>query len=98
MAKLTDAEQSQLSAVRRLASFRDQRVLEIGCGDGRFTRDIAREARSVHASDPDAAELAKAVAALPPDLQGVVTFQGAACADLDVEPCSIDLVFFSWSL
>jgi 2-polyprenyl-3-methyl-5-hydroxy-6-metoxy-1,4-benzoquinol methylase len=98
VSKRTDIERTQITAIRRLASFQDRRVLEIGCGDGRFTRDIAREARSVHASDPDAAEVAKAVAAHPPDLPGVVTYDVAACADLDVDPCSIDLVFFSWSL
>jgi 2-polyprenyl-3-methyl-5-hydroxy-6-metoxy-1,4-benzoquinol methylase len=95
--KYTDIERTQITSIRRLASFQDRRVLEIGCGDGRFTRDIAREAQSVHASDPDAAEVAKAVAAHPTDLANV-TYNVAACADLDVDPCSIDLVFFSWSL
>jgi MFS family permease len=95
--KRTDIERTQITAIRRMASFHDRRVLEIGCGDGRFTRDIAREARSVHASDPDATEVAKAVAAHPAGLAGV-TYDVAACADLDVDPCSIDLVFFSWSL
>jgi 2-polyprenyl-3-methyl-5-hydroxy-6-metoxy-1,4-benzoquinol methylase len=95
--KYTDVERTQITSIRRLVSFRDRRVLEIGCGDGRFTREIAHEARSVHASDPDAAEVAKAVAAHPTDLANV-TYDVAACADLDVDPCSIDLVFFSWSL
>ena len=98
MTKHTDIERTQIMAIRRLASFHRKRVLEIGCGDGRFTREIAREARLVYASDPDEIEMKKAIAALPPELASIVTFQTAACADLDVDPCSIDLVFFSWSL
>jgi hypothetical protein len=39
--KVIDAEGTQWAAARRLASFRDRRVHEIGCGDGRFTPDAA---------------------------------------------------------
>jgi ubiquinone/menaquinone biosynthesis C-methylase UbiE len=98
MGKVTDAEQRQLAAITSQADFDGRRVLEIGCGDGRLTRELARRARSIDASDPDADAIAAARAALPADLAGAVTFTVAAAADLDVPRCSIDLVFFSWSL
>ena len=40
-------------------------VLEIGCGKGRITRDLAQHARRVVASDPDADALEKARGAIP---------------------------------
>ena len=98
MTKVIDAEGGQLAAVKRLANFRSRRVLEIGCGDGRLTRDIAREARSVLAIDPDSESIVAARATLPPPLADTVTFRVGAAADLDIPRCSIDLVFFSWSL
>ena len=98
MTKLIDAEGSQIAAIRRLVSFRDQRVVEIGCGDGRFTLDIAREASSVLAVDPNEAEIAIARSRIPPDLADRVTCRVAAAADLEIPRSSIDLVFFSWSL
>ena len=96
--KVVDAEQTQLAALTRLADFHDQRVLEIGCGDGRLTRGLAQQARTIHASDPDADAIAAARTALPADLAARVSFAVAEASELDVAPCSIDLVFFSWSL
>ena len=98
MTKVIDAEGTHIAAIRRHLSFRDQRVLEIGCGDGRLTLDIAREATSVLAVDPNEAEVATARATLPPDLADTVTYRVASAGDLEIPPSSIDLVFFSWSL
>lgn len=39
-------------------------LLEIGCGKGRITRDLAKHARRVVATDPDAAALEKARSAI----------------------------------
>ena len=98
MTRVTDAEGVQLAAIRRLADFGERRVLEIGCGDGRLTPDIAREARSVLAIDPDEGSIVAARATLPSALADIVTFRVAAAADVEIPRCSIDLVFFSWSL
>ena len=39
-------------------------VLEIGCGKGRITRDLAEHAKRLTATDPDGSALEKARAAL----------------------------------
>jgi ubiquinone/menaquinone biosynthesis C-methylase UbiE len=98
MTKVIDAEGTQIGAIRRLADFRDQRVLEIGCGDGRLTLDIAREATSVLAVEPNEDEIATARATLPRDLADTVTYRVASAGELEIPSSSIDLVFFSWSL
>ncbi len=54
MRSVLDPEGAHLAALCRLADFRDQRVLELGCGDGRLTLGIAPVAASVLAFDPDA--------------------------------------------
>jgi ubiquinone/menaquinone biosynthesis C-methylase UbiE len=98
MTKVIDPEGTQIAGVRSLATFRRKRVLEIGCGDGRLTWEIAGEARTVLAVDPDRDSIATAQAALPPSLAETVTFRVAGAAEVEVSRCSIDLVFLSWSL
>jgi ubiquinone/menaquinone biosynthesis C-methylase UbiE len=93
-----DPEGAHLAAFLRLADFRDSRVLEMGCGEGRLTSGIAVEAASVLAFDPDAARVADAQAALPSELAERVAFQVASAEEIEVERGSFDLVVFSWSL
>ena len=44
MTRVIDPEGAHLAALRRLGDFGGQRVLELGCGDGRLTVPVAREA------------------------------------------------------
>src|ERR671930_540873 len=60
MPRVLDPEGAHLAALRRLGDFRDQRVLELGCGDGRLTVGIGADAASVLALDPDAEDVATA--------------------------------------
>jgi len=57
---MLDPEGAHLAALRRLGGFRDQRILELGSGDGRLTVGIAPEAASVLAFDPDAEAVERA--------------------------------------
>jgi ubiquinone/menaquinone biosynthesis C-methylase UbiE len=93
-----DPEEAHLAALRRLADFRGQRVLEMGCGDGRLTVGIARDAASVLAFDPDSASVAQARRALPKELAERVAYRVASGKEIELEPHSFDLVVFSWSL
>jgi 2-polyprenyl-3-methyl-5-hydroxy-6-metoxy-1,4-benzoquinol methylase len=93
-----DPEGAHLAALRRLDDFRDRRVLELGCGDGRLTLGIAEEAASVLAFDPDREAVERARQSLPAELAERVTYQVASGREIELEPLSFDLVVFSWSL
>ena len=49
-----------LSKILQFVDLWDQEVLEIGCGDGRITTQLAGKAKKVVAIDPDAAIIAEA--------------------------------------
>ncbi len=98
MTPVLDPEGAHLAALRRLGDFRDCRVLELGCGDGRLTLGIASEAASVLAFDPDAEAVARAQQALPAEFAQRVTYRVASGKAIELEPNSFDLVVFSWSL
>jgi ubiquinone/menaquinone biosynthesis C-methylase UbiE len=93
-----DPEGAHLAALRRLGDFSGRRVLEMGCGDGRLTLGIAREAGSVVAFDPDADAIARARRAVPEELAERVAYHVATAREIELEPHSFDLVVFSWSL
>jgi predicted RNA methylase len=93
-----DPEGEHIAALRRLGDFREQRVLELGCGDGRLTLGIATEAASVLAFDPDAEAVERARSFLPAPLADRVAYRVASGREIEVAPHSFDLVVFSWSL
>jgi ubiquinone/menaquinone biosynthesis C-methylase UbiE len=93
-----DPEGEHIAALRRLGSFGDQRVLELGCGDGRLTLGIAAEAAGVLAFDPDAEAVERARRFLPAALADRVSYEVASGKEIEIEPHSFDLVVFSWSL
>ena len=90
-----DPEHNERFALQMIGvRFTGARVLEIGCGDGRLTRAIAREARSVIAIDSDAAAIADLRRAAPANVETLTTdfesFQPRGAV--------FDAVVFSWSL
>ena len=64
-----DPEQTEVRVLRRQVPLAGAHVLEIGCGDGRLTRRIARLARAVVATDPDASLIARAKRSTPASLR-----------------------------
>ena len=98
MTAVLDPDDAHLAALRRLADFGGQQVLEMGCGDGRLTVGIARDAASVLAFDPDSRSVAAARRALPIELAERVAYRVASGKQIELEPHSFDLVVFSWSL
>ena len=98
MTPVLDPAGAHLAALRRLGDFRDRRVLELGCGDGRLTLGIAEEAASVLAFDPDADAVDRARHSLPAELDERVAYRVASGKEIELEPLSFDLVVFSWSL
>ena len=98
MTSLLDPEGEHLAALRRLADFHEQRVLELGCGDGRLTVGIAEDAEYVLAIDKDADAVTEARKTLPATLVDRVSYRIGSGKELDVEPHSFDITVFSWSL
>jgi ubiquinone/menaquinone biosynthesis C-methylase UbiE len=96
--RVLDPEGAHLAALHRLTSFRGQRVIELGCGDGRITLGIAADASHVLAFDPDAEAVKRARRSLPSHLADRVVFQVASGKEIEIEPASFDLALFSWSL
>ena len=98
MTPVLDPEGAHIAALRRLCDFHGRRVLELGCGDGRLTLGIARDAAHVLAFDPDREGVERARRTLPAELADRVTYRVASGKELEIEPHSFDLTVFSWSL
>ncbi|MFH1029439.1 MAG: class I SAM-dependent methyltransferase, partial [Pseudomonadota bacterium] len=89
-----DPGNQYIATILSRCDLRGMEVLEIGCGKGRITRDLAKHAGLVIAVDPDAAALEVARAAVPADN---VTFVYAADGIPDYPPASFDLVIYTLS-
>ena len=98
MAGRIDPQGVELAAVTELAPMHGLRVLEVGCGDGRLTFQVAPATASVLAVDPDEERIEKARRSLPAELAEKVTFAAQGAAEVGVPRHSFDLVLFSWSL
>ena len=98
MSRVVDPEGAHLAALRRLADFRGRHVIELGCGDGRLTVPVARDATRVLAFDPDREKVEYARDALPAELAERVEYRVASGTAIEVERGSFDLALFSWSL
>ena len=97
MARAMDPKGHEPEALRRLVDFRGKDVIDIGCGDGRTTRQIALTAASVLGVDPDADAIARARDAARDEANGI-TFMAADAVTLDLPPAGFDVVVFSRSL
>jgi 2-polyprenyl-3-methyl-5-hydroxy-6-metoxy-1,4-benzoquinol methylase len=86
----------ELSTVRRLVDLAGKRVLEMGCGDGRFTYLYAHDAAYVLGVDPKREEIQQARRDRPPELARRVQFRVAKTISPPRRP--FDVALFSWSL
>jgi len=93
-----DPEEVELRALRPAASWRHARVLEIGCGDGRLTRRLARLGAQVIAIDPDRDAIRSARKALPKSYARQVRYAVGTAGRLKFPARSFDIVVFAWSL
>jgi len=95
-----DPENNEPRALFALADFNGQRVLEIGCGDGRLTWRYADKAVHVTAIDPFEGSIARAKENTPDYLKSRVEFRHIGSGDLAAarKTSTFDIVILSWSL
>jgi 2-polyprenyl-3-methyl-5-hydroxy-6-metoxy-1,4-benzoquinol methylase len=97
---IKDPKGNEISTLKAMVDFKDLRVLEVGCGEGRLTWKYSEDAAQVTAIDPDGESIEKARANLPEKLKGKVHFLESTIEDFMksfTEP-KFDLIIFSWSL
>lgn len=92
---IQDPTDQYITTILSRCDIRGKELLEIGCGKGRITRDLARHARRVVAADPDGAALEQARATITADN---VQFMHAPAGVPDLPPDSFDLVIYTLSL
>lgn len=100
MAIRIDPENNETRALFDMANLGGQHVLEIGCGDGRFTWRYADKAAHVTGIDPDAKQIALAREQLPSQLQDRIEFHNIAFEDFasTSEASVFDIVILARSL
>jgi ubiquinone/menaquinone biosynthesis C-methylase UbiE len=98
MALRIDPEKNEVNALKAMTDWRDKRVLEIGCGNGRLTRRLANLGAQIEAIDPDRKLLAIAKKDLPARLSDRMRFKVGSALDLKYPKQTFDIVIFSWVL
>ena len=98
MALEIDPEQNEVRALARVIDWRDKRVLEIGCGDGRLTLRLAQLGAMVHGIDPDVKLIRSARKTLPKRFAERIRYRVGNVEHLRHANESFDLVVFAWAL
>ena len=98
MPVLPDPEDTETKALHDYADLTNQRVLEIGCGDGRLTWRYADRAAYVVAIDPKAEDIEIAREDCPTELRAKIEFRVARLEELEIPIEKFDLALLSWSL
>jgi 2-polyprenyl-3-methyl-5-hydroxy-6-metoxy-1,4-benzoquinol methylase len=98
MALRIDPENNEVHALKTMTDWRNQRVIEIGCGSGRLTRRLARLGAQIEAIDPDRKLIAAAKKDLPARLSERIRFRVGSVSNLNFPRQTFDIVVFSWVL
>ena len=93
-----DPERSESKYLHKFADFRNKRVLEVGCGEGRMTWQYANSTHTTIGIDPDPDALRIAKVDSPSDLEHKVLFAGAASEYLPFSKETFDIAVLAWSL
>ena len=88
----------EVRAIGRYVDLAGRRILEIGCGDGRLTREFAHLASSVVAIEPDRARIAIARRLEASAGTSNATFRVASAERLRLSGEPFEVALFSWSL
>ena len=88
----------ELRLMRRLVRLAGKRVLEIGCGDGRLTFQIAPLAASILAIDPDRSSIDEAARQRALRQIGNIEFRVGSVEEVPRRGAPFDVALFGWSL
>jgi ubiquinone/menaquinone biosynthesis C-methylase UbiE len=92
-----DSEKNETKYLHKLVEFTNQRVLEIGCGEGRLTWQYAKETHSTVGIDLDAGSLRVATIDRSSDLENKVYFSRAMSEQLPFSKEMFDVAILAWS-
>jgi ubiquinone/menaquinone biosynthesis C-methylase UbiE len=92
-----DPEREERAHLLGFGDFAGQRVLEVGCGDGRLTWAYAQRTRGVVGIDVDRDALRVAQIERPADLAHTVPFVTATSTGLPFRKASFDMAVLAWS-
>ena len=99
MAIRVDPERNEIHALKEIGSWRDKKVIEIGCGDGRLTLRLAGlGAGLIHAIDPDTDLIRTARKNLPARFEQQIRYKVGSTEELKYPSNTIDIAVFSWVL
>ena len=94
-----DPERSELRALKEVGTWRDKKVLEVGCGDGRLTLRLATlRPKLIHAIDPNPDRIRLARKNLPSELSKEIRYKVGSAGKMKYLSKSFDIVVFSWVL
>ena len=93
-----DPDRNEIKYLRKFVDFKDKRVLEIGCGEGRLTWQYAKDVRSVVAVDLDHDSLRVAKVDRPSDLENTVYLACINSEHLPFTKEKFDIAILAWSL
>jgi ubiquinone/menaquinone biosynthesis C-methylase UbiE len=88
----------EVRLIERFVPLGGRRILEIGSGDGRLTRQLARLASEVVAVEPDAERVTAARRLAASGGFTNVSFRVGSAEQLRIRGRPFDVVLFSWSL
>lgn len=86
-------------ALEKATDWKDKRVLEIGCGDGRLTLRLASLGPArIEALDPDPDVIKAARKSLPKAEKARIRYHVAQAENLKYPPGTFHIAVFSWVL
>ncbi|SRR6266498_1719142 len=94
-----DPEENEFRALRKSGvDWKNKRVLEIGCGDGRLTVRLARLGANIQAIDPNADSIRAARSKKPARFADQIRYRVGSAVQLKSSSEFFDVVVFAWSL